>query len=108
MGADTEDSPLSPVAKQVEVLPENPVDPLKDILRELNTQTAQQTSGYGAIDYYGVTDPLASDMHAINQQLGGELLDQKQELKSTLAFGADKWGKMFSLKRLKAQKLRFL
>ena len=108
MGADTEDSPLSPVAKQVEVLPENPVDPLKDILRELNTQTAQQTSGYGAIDYYGVTDPLASDMQAINQQLGGELLDQKQELKSTLAFGADKWGQDVLLKTIKGAETSIL
>lgn len=108
MGADTEDSPLSTVAKQVEVLPENPVDPLKDILRELNTQTAQQTSGYGAIDYYGVTDPLALDMQAINQQLGGELLDQKQELKSTLAFGADKWGQDVLLKTIKGAETSIL
>ncbi len=108
MGADTEDTPLSPVAKKVEVLPENPVDPLKDILRELNTQTAQQTSGNAAIDYYGVTDPLASDMQAINQQLGGELLDQKQELKSTLAFGADKWGQDVLLKTIKGAETSIL
>ncbi len=108
MGADTEDTPLSPIAKQAEVLPENPVDPLKDILRELNTQTTQQTSGYAAIDYYGVIDPLAEDMHAINQQLGGELLDQKQELKSTLAFGADKWGQDVLLKTIKGAETSIL
>lgn len=108
MSADTEDSPLSPVAKQVEVLPENPVDPLKDILRELNTQTTQQTSGNLAIDYYGVIDPLAEDMHAINQQLGGELLDQKQELKTTLAFGADKWGQDVLLKTIKGAETSIL
>ena len=31
-------------------------------------------------------------MKAIDQQLGGHLLDQQSELKSTLIFGADKWG----------------
>ncbi|WP_436658563.1 ABC transporter permease [Acinetobacter sp. P1(2025)] len=108
MGADTEDTPLSPIAKQAEVLPENPVDPLKDILRELNTQTTQQTSGNVAIDYYGVIDPLAEDMHAINQQLGGELLDQKQELKTTLAFGADKWGQDVLLKTIKGAETSIL
>ncbi|MEN8321519.1 ABC transporter permease [Acinetobacter junii] len=108
MGADNEDTPLSPIAKQAEVLPENPVDPLKDILRELNTQTTQQTSGNLAIDYYGVIDPLAEDMHAINQQLGGELLDQKQELKTTLAFGADKWGQDVLLKTIKGAETSIL
>ncbi len=51
----------------------------------------KKTSG-SAIDYYGVVDPLADDMKAIDQQLGGHLLDQQSELKSTLIFGADKWG----------------
>ena len=108
IGADKTTEALKSTAAVDEELPENPVDPLKDILRELNTQTAQQTSGYGAIDYYGVTDPLASDMQAINQQLGGELLDQKQELKSTLAFGADKWGQDVLLKTIKGAETSIL
>ena len=58
-----------------EELPENPVDPLKDVIHQL-----KKCSG-SAIDYYGVVDPLADDMKAIDQQLGGHLLDQQSELK---------------------------
>ncbi|MDN5691428.1 MAG: ABC transporter permease, partial [Acinetobacter sp.] len=41
------------------------------------------------------------DMKAIDQQLGGHLLDQQSELKQTLPFGADKWGQDVVLKTIK-------
>ena len=71
------------------------------MIKELNTEIAtEQTSG-GEIDYYGIQDPLAEDMKAIDQQLGGHLLDQQSELKQTLPFGADKWGQDVVLKTIK-------
>ena len=55
----------------------------------------------GAIDYYGVVDPLAEDMKAIDQALDGHLLDQQAELKQSLILGADKWGQSVLLKTIK-------
>lgn len=53
------------------------------------------------IDYYGIQDPLAEDMKTIDQQLDGHLLDQQSELKTSLPFGADKWGQDIVLKTIK-------
>lgn len=101
IGADQNTQDSAKKAATVEALPENPVDPLKDVIKELNTEiTTEQASG-GAIDYYGIQDPLAEDMKAIDQQLGGHLLDQQSELKQTLPFGADKWGQDVVLKTIK-------
>ena len=88
--------------KQAEsvVLPVNPADPLKDVIAELNAEIAAE-QGAGTIDYYGVTDPLAEDMRIIDQQLGGQLLDQDSELKQSLIFGADKWGQDVLQKTIK-------
>lgn len=82
-------------------VPENPVDPLKDVIRELNTEIAAEQGVGGAIDYYGVVDPLAEDMKAIDQALDGHLLDQQAELKQSLVLGADKWGQSVLLKTIK-------
>lgn len=48
------------------VVPVNPVDPLKDVIAELEAEIAAE-QGAGVIDYYGVVDPLAEDMKAIDQ-----------------------------------------
>lgn len=98
-------APVSEISEkeevQPQVLPENPVDPLKDVIRELNAEIAKEQGTGAAIDYYGVTDPLAEDMRAIDQQLDGHLLDQQLELKQTLPFGADKWGQDVLQKTIK-------
>ena len=60
------------------------------------------------IDMYGVTDPLAADMAAINAELGGQLLEQKSELKESLVFGADKWGQDIILKTIKGAETSIL
>lgn len=101
MGAEQSTTDTAKKAAVVEALPENPVDPLKDVIKELNTQIATEQNSGGVIDYYGVQDPLADDMKAIDQQLGGHLLDQQTELKQTLPFGADKWGQDVLLKTIK-------
>lgn len=101
IGADQNTQDSAKKAATVEALPENPVDPLKDVIKELNTEIATEQASGGAIDYYGIQDPLAEDMKAIDQQLGGHLLDQQSELKQTLPFGADKWGQYVVLKTIK-------
>lgn len=101
IGADQNTQDSAKKAATVEALPENPVDPLKDVIKELNTEIATEQASGGAIDYYGIQDPLAEDMKAIDQQLGGHLLDHQSELKQTLPFGADKWGQDVVLKTIK-------
>lgn len=101
IGADPVNETIKKETAQAQVLPENPVDPLKDVMRELNAEIAKEQATGGAIDYYGVTDPLAEDMQAIDQQLDGHLLDQQSELKQTLPFGADKWGQDVLQKTIK-------
>ena len=38
-------------------LPVNPVDPLKDVIAELNAEIAAEQGAGAGIDYYGVVDP---------------------------------------------------
>jgi peptide/nickel transport system permease protein len=101
IGADQTAQNTAKKAVNAEALPENPVDPLKDVIKELNAQIASEQALGSAVDYYGVQDPLAEDMKVIDQQLGGHLLDQQSELKKTLPFGADKWGQDVVLKTIK-------
>ncbi|MFW2012192.1 ABC transporter permease [Acinetobacter bereziniae] len=101
MGADQTLQNAAQNTANTAALPENPVDPLKDVIKELNAQIATEQASGGAVDYYGVQDPLAEDMKVIDQQLGGHLLDQQSELKKTLPFGADKWGQDVLLKTIK-------
>ena len=111
MGAD-KDATGTAKADTTEALPENPVDPLKDVIKELNAQIATEqgsnAQSLSAVDYYGIQDPLAEDMQAIDQQLGGHLLDQQSELKTTLPFGADKWGQDIVLKTIKGAETSIL
>ena len=70
-----------------------------DRSKVIEQSTVNQSSN--PIDYYGIQDPLAEDMKTIDQQLDGHLLDQQSELKTTLPFGADKWGQDIVLKTIK-------
>lgn len=108
LGADTDSDQMKDSSQKIEALPENPVDPLKDVIQQLNAEIQAEQQGSSVIDNYGVVDPLAEDMQAINQQLGGYLLDQKQELKTTLPFGADKWGQDVLLKTIKGAETSIL
>ena len=75
---------------RAEALPENPLDPLKDIIRELH---GGQAAGQGApLDMYGVVDPLEKEMAEIRAELGSDKAGAAAERKETLPFGADKWG----------------
>ena len=108
LGADTESDQIKDSSQKIEALPENPVDPLKDVIQQLNAEIQAEQQGSSVIDNYGVVDPLAEDMLQIDQQLGGHLLDQKQELKTTLPFGADKWGQDVLLKTIKGAETSIL
>lgn len=108
LGADTDSDQMKDSSQKIEALPENPVDPLKDVIQQLNAEIQAEQQGSSVIDNYGVVDPLAEDMLQIDQQLGGRLLDQKQELKTTLPFGADKWGQDVLLKTIKGAETSIL
>ncbi|MCU4612090.1 ABC transporter permease [Acinetobacter parvus] len=108
LGADTESDQIKAITESTVTLPENPVDPLKDVIQQLNAEIQAEQHGSSAIDNYGMLDPLAADMQAINQQLGGHLLDQQQQLKTTLPFGADKWGQDVLLKTIKGAETSIL
>ena len=108
LGADTESDQMKDSSQKTEALPQNPVDPLKDVIQQLNAEIQAEQQGSSVIDNYGVVDPLAEDMQQIDQQLGGHLLDQKQELKTTLPFGADKWGQDVLLKTIKGAETSIL
>ncbi|MDN5434058.1 MAG: ABC transporter permease, partial [Acinetobacter sp.] len=53
IGADQNTQDSEKKATPVAALPENPVDPLKDVIKELNTEIATEQASGGAIDYYG-------------------------------------------------------
>ncbi|RZG85942.1 ABC transporter permease [Acinetobacter venetianus] len=108
IGADKSDNQSEQKTEVIEALPENPVDPLKDVIHELNAEIAKEQKTGSPVDYYGVVDPLAEDMQAIDQQLDGHLLDQQVELKQTLPFGADKWGQDVLLKTIKGAETSIL
>ncbi|MDH0030781.1 MULTISPECIES: ABC transporter permease [unclassified Acinetobacter] len=106
LGAEAEQ--ITATTETTAILPENPVDPLKDVIQQLNAEIQAEQHGSSAIDNYGIVDPLAADMQAIDQQLGGHLLDQQQQLKTTLPFGADKWGQDVLLKTIKGAETSIL
>lgn len=108
LGADTQSDQIKANTESAATLPENPVDPLKDVIQQLNVEIQAEQQGSSAIDRYGMIDPLAEDMRQIDQQLGGHLLDQKQALKTTLPFGADKWGQDVLLKTIKGAETSIL
>lgn len=108
IGADKSDNQSEQKTEVIEALPENPVDPLRDVIHELNAEIAKAQKTGSPVDYYGVVDPLAEDMQAIDQQLDGHLLDQQVELKQTLLFGADKWGQDVLLKTIKGAETSIL
>lgn len=79
----------APTAAAVEVLPpENPLDPLKDILRELRTTA----SSPAIINDYGIADPIAKEMAEVRAELAKTGTKAALVRKNTLPFGGDKWG----------------
>lgn len=73
-----------------EALPENPLDPLADVLRELRKLPANAAPA--PTNDYGIADPLAKEMAEIYAELAKTGKANVAERMSTLPFGADKWG----------------
>lgn len=74
-----------------EVPPENPVDPLKDIIRDLRKEVS---GGQLSTETYGIEDPLKAEMEEIRSQQSKEetAVPDESGRQKTLPFGADKWG----------------
>jgi peptide/nickel transport system permease protein len=70
--------------------PDNPLDPLADILRQLRKMPDSQIPVI--VDDYGITDPLAKEMSEIYTELAKTGKASVAERLTTLPFGADKWG----------------
>ncbi len=91
MGADTDAQ--SGLTQKIEVEtppPENPLDPLKDVLREL--RKAPKSAAPVILNDYGIVDPIASEMAEIYAELAKSGKTVVPERLATLPFGADKWG----------------
>lgn len=72
-----------------EAVPENPLDPLADVIRELRGKGGEQAP----VDDYGVPDPLAAELAEIRATLPGAKSGAGEAKRlETLPFGADKWG----------------
>ncbi len=104
----TADEPAEPDAVPVrEVPPENPVDPLKDIIRDLRKEVS---TGQFSTETYGIKDPLKTEMEEIRSQQSLEetaVSDDSGRLK-TLPFGADKWGHDIIKKTVKGSETSIL
>ena len=90
-----------------EVPPENPVDPLKDIIRDLRKEVSK---GQPSTETYGIEDPLKTEMEEIRSQQSLEetaVSDDSGRLK-TLPFGADKWGHDIIKKTVKGSETSIL
>jgi peptide/nickel transport system permease protein len=70
--------------------PENPLDPLADVIRELRGQNGAASAP--AADDYGIKDPLEQEMAEIRAELSKSSASTPEQRKATLPFGADKWG----------------
>ncbi|PUA16631.1 ABC transporter permease [Glaciimonas sp. PCH181] len=81
--------------------PENPLDPLADILRKLRASNTVSLTVPIVANDYGIVDPLQQEMTAIRAKLaqGGATAITARKL--TLPFGADKWGRDIIKKTIK-------
>jgi len=80
----------APAAK-AETPPENPLDPLKDVIRQLRAEMATESgAATSAANNYGIPDPLEQELAEIRGTHSATTasIDKKQ----TLPLGADKWG----------------
>ncbi|GAA4013265.1 ABC transporter permease [Actimicrobium antarcticum] len=92
-------SPIEPGAVEAPP-PENPLDPLKDVLRELRASagTAQPV----IVNDYGIPDPIGPELAEVRAELAkGGAAKAAVARKETLPFGADKWGHDILLKTIK-------
>ncbi|AXI01896.1 ABC transporter permease [Aquirhabdus parva] len=93
IGAAKEDITESSEAKPAAALPENPVDPLSGVLKDLRGKDSAASAVTPEVfNDYGIKDPLQADMDEIRAKLATEGKKIAIVRKETLPFGADKWG----------------
>lgn len=78
--------------RQAKNVPENPRDPLREVIRELRTDIQANRPSKVAVPDYGIKDPLQADLDAIRGQLQPKTGEGAVVREQTLLFGADKWG----------------
>ncbi len=94
MGAEAGQGLSTGSAVMVTAPPENPLDPLKEIIRQLRGAGNASDSGRrpGSVNDYGIPDPLAKEMAEIDRVLAKTKTAVAIVRRETLPFGADKWG----------------
>lgn len=83
-----------------ELPPENPVDPLRDVIRQLRAEMAADSQSAAWHDY-GITDPLEKELIEIRVSMKEAGIIMESVKKETLPFGADKWGHDIITKTIK-------
>jgi peptide/nickel transport system permease protein len=82
-------SPADPASEALP--PENPLDPLKDIIRELRASAGTQQPVI--VNDYGIPDPIAKELAEVRAELAkGGAAKAALVRRETLPFGGDKWG----------------
>ena len=80
-------------ALRPDIPPENPLDPLKDVLRQLRPQPG---SALPAANDYGIADPIGPELAEIRRAIAENAKAKGQAVegvrRATLPLGADKWG----------------
>ena len=79
----------TPAVASNEIPPENPRDPLKDILRELRAPAA---AAEVTVNDYGIADPIGKELAEVRADLAKTGTKAAVVRKQTLPFGGDKWG----------------
>ncbi|MEA5097501.1 MAG: ABC transporter permease [Burkholderiaceae bacterium] len=75
-----------------EAPPENPVDPLRDVIRKLRADmAAEHASADSSTEDYGIPDPLEKELAEIRSANAAVVVAAIPK-QATLPFGADKWG----------------
>jgi len=91
VGAEPAGRQLAQVANaKTEAPPENPLDPLKDVIRELRAEAGDAPQA--VLNDYGIADPIGKELAEIHTELAKSKRAAVAARKSTLPFGADKWG----------------
>ena len=90
--------------------PDNPRDPLGEVIRTLRAErdAVKETAGGLPADDYGIADPLAAEIAAIRAEQGATGPAVALEKRSTLPFGADKWGHDIVQKTIKGSETSIL
>ena len=73
--------------------------------RGASSAAAAETAPRGALEDYGIPDPLADDLAEIAKELAGASATETRA--ATLAFGADKWGRDVLKKAVKGKEPTF-